>query len=200
MRSNLFFIMLNKIVLDLETQKEFSEVGGRSKPRLLKVSVVGVYLYLEDKYSIFEERELQKLGELLAAADQIIGFNIRQFDLRVLQPYMDFALEKIPCLDLLEEVEKALGHRVGLDAVASATLGAGKSGTGLNAIRLWKAGQIEELKKYCLKDVELTRNIYEYGRQHGKLLYRDFFETRELPVAFLEPLPRKNVVRQTSLF
>lgn len=192
--------MLNKIVLDLETQKEFAEVGGRGKPHLLKVALVGVYSYVTDKYETYEERRLHKLGELLASADQLIGYNIRQFDLEVLRPHLNFPVEQIPVLDLLEEVEKALGHRVSLDAVAQATLGSGKTGTGLAAIRLWKTGQIDELKKYCLRDVEITRQIYEYGQKHGKLLYKDFFEVRELPVVFPEPEPRTNVVRQTSLF
>jgi len=192
--------MLNKIVLDLETQKEFAEVGGRGKPHLLKVSVAGIYSYVNNRYSTFEERELHGLGELLAAADLVIGYNIRQFDYAVLQPYMNFSLQEVPTLDILEIIEKVLGHRIGLDAVASETLGSKKSGTGLNAVRLWRTGQLEDLKKYCLTDVQLTREIYDYGQKYGKLLYRDFFETRELPVSFIEPAPKKIMSRQSSLF
>lgn len=192
--------MLNKIVLDLETQKEFAEVGGRGKPHLLKVSVAGVYSYRDGKYQIFEERELHRLGELISAADQLIGYNIRYFDLQVLKPYLNFAFEKIPVLDMLEEVDKALGHRISLEAIAQATLGTGKIGTGLNAVRLWRAGQLDELRKYCLRDVEITKDVYEYGKKHGKLLYRDFFETRSLTVLFPEAEARKDVAHQTSLF
>ncbi len=50
--------MLKKLVLDLETQKEFAEVGGRGKNHLLKVSVCCVYDYSQDKYFTFEEHEL----------------------------------------------------------------------------------------------------------------------------------------------
>lgn len=192
--------MTNKIVLDLETQREFSEVGGRNKHHLLKVSVAGIYSFADDQYRIFEERELHKLGELLAAADQVIGFNILQFDYAVLAPYVNFSLEKIPSLDILVELEKILGHRISLEAVAQATLGTGKSGSGMEALRLWKAGQLEDLKKYCLDDVKLTKEVYEYGQKYGKLLYQDFFETREIPVSFPEPQIRQNVVKQTSLF
>lgn len=192
--------MLNKIVLDLETQKDFAEVGGRGKPHLLKVSIVGVYSSAEDKYFCFTEKELHKLGEMLAGADQIIGFNNKQFDHEVLQPYLNFSLADIPALDILEEIEKILGHRIGLDTIALATLGSGKTGSGLRAIELWKTGQMEELKRYCLNDVKLTKDIYDYGQKYGKLLYRDFFETREIPVKFPEPLPRINILKQTSLF
>lgn len=192
--------MTNKIVLDLETQKDFSEVGGRSGYKNLRVSVCGVYSYPEDKYYCFGERELAKLGEMLQVADQVIGYNIRQFDYEVLQPYLNFSLETIPTLDILAEIESVLGHRIRLEAIAQATLGVGKTGTGRAAIDLWKHGRLEELKSYCLNDVKLTREVYDYGQQHGKLLFQDFFETREIVVNFPEPLPRLNVVQQTSLF
>lgn len=192
--------MINKIVLDVETQKDFAEVGGRNKPHLLRVSVAGIYSYVDSKYYSFEERELYKLGEALNLADQIIGFNIRRFDYAVLQPYLNFSLQKIVTLDILEEIEKILGHRISLETVATATLGIGKTGSGVEAIRLWRGGRLEELKKYCLNDVKLTREIYEYGQKYGRLLYKDFFETREIPVNFAEAPLRANVVRQGSLF
>lgn len=190
----------NKIILDLETQKDFGEVGGRNKHHLLRVSIAGAYSYLDNQYSVFTEAELHKLGELLASADQVIGFNLLQFDYAVLRPYFNFSLEVVPTLDILVEIEKMLGHRISLESLAAATLGRGKTGTGLAAINLYKTGQLEELKKYCLNDVKLTKEIYDYGQKHGKLLYKDFFETREIPVSFVEPQRRQNIVKQTSLF
>ena len=190
----------NKIVIDLETQRDFSEVSAKNRNRHLRVSVAAIFSYQDMQYRSFEEKELAKLGELLETADQIIGYNIKQFDYEVLQPYLNFSLKDIPTLDLLEEIDKVLGHRIRLEAVAQATLGEGKSGLGRNATNLWKAGRIQELKDYCLKDVELTRNLYEYAKQNGKLLFQDFFSTREIPIIIEEPLPRSNVSRQVSLF
>src|SRR3989338_1688657 len=192
--------MLNKIVLDLETQKSFDEVGGFGKNHLLKVSVVGVYSYALNKYVCFAEDQMYKLGEMLAEADQIIGFNIKNFDFQVLQPYMNFKLSEIPYLDILEEVEKIIGHRVKLDNLAQMTLGVGKSGDGLQALKFWKLGQLEELKKYCLDDVRITKELYDYVLKYGKLAYKDYFETKEIQVKFAEPAARKPVSRQASLF
>ena len=152
----------NKLVLDLETQKSFDEVGGRDKNHLLKVSVVGVYSYPKNQYLCFTEEQMYKLGEMLSEADQIIGFNIINFDYQVLQPYINFKLADIPTLDILTEVEKLIGHRVRLDNLAQMTLGYGKSGDGLEALKLYKAGRIEELKKYCLDDVKITKELYDY--------------------------------------
>ena len=53
--------MLNKIVFDLETQKSFDEVGGRNKNHLLKVSVAVAYVYPENKFLVFEEKNVHKL-------------------------------------------------------------------------------------------------------------------------------------------
>lgn len=191
---------MNKIVLDLETQKEFAEVGGRSAHGKLRVSVCGIYSYILDQYLCFDESNLTKLGEMLQEADLVIGYNIKQFDFAVLAPYFNFSMDTVPALDLLEEIEKVLGHRIRLEAVAQATLGVGKEGTGLGAIGLWKSGRLEELKSYCLSDVKLTRELYEYGQKNRKLLFQDFFETREIAVNFPEPAPRVSVIVQSSLF
>lgn len=192
--------MLREIVLDLETQKSFDEVGGRGKNSLLKISVCGIYNYETDEYRAYEEHELGELAQILQRADRIIGYNTLGFDYQVIAPYLDFDIYKVPSLDLLVEIEKVLGHRVSLETVAQATLGAGKSGTGLQAIQFWKAGKLAELKKYCLDDVRATKKIYEYAKQHGRLKYIDFFKSKEIPVNILEAEPRGEVLLQGALF
>ncbi len=192
--------MLKKIVLDLETQKSFEEVGGRGKNHLLKISVCGIYDYASDRYQVYEEHELPKLSPILQTADQIIGFNIKDFDFEVLQPYLNFDIHQIPYLDLLQEVEKTLGHRINLDSIAQATLGSGKSGSGKEALVHFKNGRMDLLKKYCLDDVKITKQIYEYALKNHKLLYKDFFNTKETAVKIAEPIPRVGVQHQTALF
>lgn len=192
--------MLKKIVLDLETQKSFQEVGGRGKNHLLKISVCGIYDFSTDKYSIYEEYEIPKLSSLLQTADQIIGFNIKDFDFEVLQPYLNFQVSQTPYLDLLEEIEKTLGHRIKLEDVAQGTLGKGKSGTGLEAIMYYKNGRMDLLKKYCLDDVKVTKQIYDYALKNQKVLYRDFFKTKEIALKISEPKARVGVLHQAALF
>ena len=192
--------MLNKIVLDLETQKSFEDVGGRGKNHLLKVSVCGIYDYSREQYFIYEEHELPRLGPILQAADQIIGFNIKNFDFAVLQPYMNFDLSQVPYFDILEEIEKVIGHRVKLESVAQGTIGSGKSGNGLEALLYYKNGRMDLLKKYCLDDVRVTKEVYDYALKNQKLLYRDYFNTRELSLVCGEPQNRAGVFRQEVLF
>lgn len=191
---------LKKIVLDLETQKSFEEVGGRGKNHLLKISVCGIYDYSTDKYSIYEEKELSKLAPILQTADLIIGYNIIDFDFEVLQPYLNFDIAKVPSCDLLNEIEKVLGHRIKLESVAQGTIGSGKSGSGKEALLYFKNGRFDLLKKYCLDDVKITKQVYDYALKNQKVLYKDFFKTKEITLKLSEPLPRGGVSHQAALF
>lgn len=164
----------DKIVLDLETQKTFDEVGGQHNRDKLGVSLVGIYSYNKNKYRGFKEEEFGELLELLKNAELLIGFNSKSFDLAVLQPYYkDFDLMTIPHLDILEEIVYALGHRLKLESVAQSTLGYGKSGSGLDAIMYYRSHDWDNLIKYCLDDVKVTKELYEYGLSHGNIWYQN---------------------------
>jgi DEAD/DEAH box helicase domain-containing protein len=179
--------MGERIVLDLETQREFSEVEGR-RTDLLGVSVVGIYRYDTNQYQAFLEAELSHLATLLLEAELVIGFNINKFDLPVLAPYLPYPISQVPTLDILDELVKALGHRVSLDSVAKATLGRGKTGSGLDALKWFKEGQFDLIKQYCLEDVRITKDVYEHGKQHGRLFITSRFGPDKIavPVIFTD--------------
>ena len=178
--------MGERLVLDLETQREFSEVEGR-KPELLGVSVVGIYSYETNRYDAFLEGDLPALAPRLKEADLLIGFNIRRFDVPVLQPYLPFPAATIPLLDIMEDIVKNLGHRLSLDSLAQATLGRGKSGSGLDALKWFKEGKFDLITKYCLDDVKLTKELYDYGKQHGRLFATSRFSDEKLQIPVFWP-------------
>ena len=179
--------MGDTLVLDLETQREFNEVDGR-KPELLGVSVVGVYSYAQDAYESYREAQLKsELAPRLQSAELIIGFNIRRFDLPVLQPYLPFSVTTLPVLDIMEEIVKNLGHRVSLASLAHATLGRGKSGSGLDALRWFREGKFDLIIKYCLDDVKLTKEVYEYGKANGRLFATSRFSNDKLHIPVFWP-------------
>ena len=191
------------IVLDLETQKGFNEVD-RSNLHLLKVSVVGIYDSYDDAYHCYEEKEFIQLEERLKLAELIVGFNIIGFDMKVLAPYLLTDTRKFRVLDLLDQIYKIRGHRVSLQSLAQGTFKDSKSGSGWNAIQLYKDGRMDELKKYCLDDVRLTKQIYDYGNEHKKVFYfsnRDF-SVHEIPVDWGDAVPQPEATESfpTSLF
>ncbi len=161
----------NIVVFDIETKDAFSDVGGRDGLEKLQISVLGAYDYATEEFLTYEEPELPRFAERLQRAPLLVGFNSRRFDTPILQKYIPFDLRRIPQLDIMEELQKVLGHRVSLDSVAKATLGMGKSGSGLEAIRLWRERKIAELKRYCLDDVRITRDVFEYGAKNGEIFY-----------------------------
>lgn len=179
------------LVLDLETQKSFKEVG-KSKLEKLKISCVGIYDYLTDQFTAYEEKEMMKLEARLREAELLIGFNIRRFDMAVLAPYLFMPVTHIPVLDLLDDVETFRGHRASLDSIAGPTLKQHKIGNGADALILYKEGKMDELKRYCLEDVRLTKEIYEYGCQEGKVFFTSTwdYKTYEIPVQWKETARR----------
>ena len=175
---------LHYVVFDVETQKSFKEITDRKKIHNLKISVIGLYDSSRDVYEAYEEKDIIKVDEIFRNADCIIGFNSNGFDLPILAPYLFSPVENFFSLDLLEEIQKTVGHRVTLQSIAEATLGINKTGDGLGAIDMFREGRIEDLKKYCLNDVRLTKEIYEYGCDHKKVLFvsnRDW-KSHEVPV------------------
>ncbi len=164
--------MSREVVLDIETQNSFADVGGANHDKL-KISLIGVYYYETGEYASYLEHELPNLWPRLERADRIIGYNTKGFDYLVMNAYYPGDVARFPSLDLLEEISKTLGFRVKLDDVASATLGYGKSGHGLQAIEFFRKGELDKLRDYCLMDVKVTKEVYEYGREHGEVFYHD---------------------------
>jgi len=186
------------IVYDIETKESFADIGGRD-PKKLHISMLGAFSYLENKMLSYTEDELPAFWRRLEHCDLVIGFNNHGFDDLVCATYFP-EMPKVPSFDILGEVARNLGFRVKLDNIAQATLGTGKSGDGLKAIKLYAEGKIEELRAYCLDDVRLTKEIYDYGRNYGKLLYADLQGEKEVFVDFNREVPRPEAALNLSLF
>ena len=173
------------IFFDLETQKSAEEVRGWENRRLMRVSVAVTYNLRKGRFDVFTEDKIGELLQELLTADLIIGFNIKRFDYAVLSRYTRFDLGKVPTLDILEVVRKHLGFRLSLDHLSHITLGYGKTGTGLDALRWFREGRMDKVIQYCKYDVKIVKELYEYGKEHGYLLFKDRSErTLRIPVSW----------------
>jgi DEAD/DEAH box helicase domain-containing protein len=133
------------VVFDLETQRSFAEVGGRSQFHRLGVSVGVAYRYDRDEFLVVTEDRVAELIDLLLEATLVVGYNIRGFDYEVLRAYSDEDLQKLPTLDLMFDLEQRLGFRPKLDSVVSATLGEGKIADGIQALEWWQLGEVDKI-------------------------------------------------------
>src|SRR5213080_4628937 len=112
------------VYFDLETQRTANDAGGWDKKRDMGMSVGVTYSTKLGEYRIYPEKQVDALIDQLIRADLVVGFNVINFDYEVLMGYTILDLpHQCRTLDMLVDIEKALGHRLGLDTVASASLG-----------------------------------------------------------------------------
>lgn len=193
---------MRHVFFDVETKKTFDEVGGYF-PAKLEPSFIGVCV--RDGFNgpgtmmEFYEQDLAKLWPVFESADLIIGFNSIGFDMEVLRPLYPGNVDDLPHLDLMARFKEATGHRIALDSIAKETLGKGKIGHGLDAIKYYREGKLQELAKYCLMDVEITRDIYDWGRTKGNLKFKNKWNRLiESPIDF-SFTPKKVLGTQMTL-
>ena len=193
---------MKKVVFDIETKNIFQDVGSRN-PEDLDISVVGLYDYETNRYESFVEEEFEKMWPYFQKAELLISFNGLYFDIPLLNKYYKKAglgdLNKIRSLDLFKEVKQTNGRWLKLDKIAEGTFGMKKSGSGLDAIVWWRNGEIDKIRKYCLEDVKLTKQIYDYALKNKKLMFKEgpFVKEVKLDVKHWEP---EDEVKTQSLF
>lgn len=164
------------VVFDVETRLSAAEVGGWDNADKMGVSVAVLYDSSENRYFAYRQEDLGAMLQKMAAAQLVIGFNSLRFDYKALAPFTNalsspLNLARLPSLDLLQKVYERLNYRVSLDNLGRSTLGASKSADGVQALRWWKEGKLQEIAAYCRKDVELTKELYLFGLREKYLVF-----------------------------
>ena len=160
---------LGTVYLDLATRLTATEAGGWHKLGQLGVSIAVAVTSRGPQ--IFTEDKIQELARVLSRAERIVGYNLRNFDLKVLAGYAGFSTGQARVVDLLDEVERAAGRRVSLQALASATLGIRLSCNSLEMVKLWKGGKLLDVIEGCSNQVFAIKALHEHARAHGDLFY-----------------------------
>ncbi len=161
------------IYLDLETQKSAEDVGGWQNAHLMRISVLVLFDSKTEAYHVFDESSIDEAFVYLEKAALVVGFNIKGFDYKVLGAYTNGDLRVLPTFDILEDVHRRLGFRLGLDHLAKETLSRGKTADGLQALEWFRQGELEKLTKYCKQDVAVTCDLFQFGLKNGHLIYRE---------------------------
>ncbi len=189
------------LVFDIETSNFFTDPGvGWDNFAALKISVVGVYSYNENKYYCYEEHEMDKLAKLFSRAKTIVGFSMNRYDVPVLNLYFQKLkngatnLWEKERVDLLEEIEVAMKQRISLSRLAEANLGVKKEHHGSEAGVLFREGKIKELKAYCLNDVKLTKDLYDLYRTQNYFLMPDKKTGEIVRVAFAKSVASSQLI------
>jgi len=165
------------VTFDIETANWMS---GSWDPSQLDIAIVCTHDSETGEYQSFLESELTELWKILERTDMLVGYNSDHFDIPLLNKYYPGDLTRIKSLDLMKEVQIVVGRRLKLDSIAEATLGERKIASGTQSLQWWKAGEVEKVREYCLKDVEITRKLFDHALQHGAVRYRDMNQSREV--------------------
>ncbi len=170
----------NIVYFDLETQRSAGDVGGWANKAKMGMSVGVTYSTARGEYVIYSENMVDALVKELMTADLVVGFNVLSFDYEVLMAYtpMDLAYNT-RTLDMLNDVATVVGSKLGLDTLAKASLGVGKTAEGMDAVRWWRDGKYLAVAEYCCYDVKATRLVHEYGLRHRQLHYFDRNQHRQ---------------------
>lgn len=186
------------VVFDLETQNFFQEVGS-TNPVDLDISVACVYDSGTDTYTVVDVNELNLIWPILEKAEVLVGYNSNHFDIPLLNKYYPGDLTHIKSIDLLEDIRLSLGRRLRLDDVAKATIGAKKSGHGLQAVKWWREGDVASIKKYCKQDVKITKELFEYALANKKVVFKDGFRKKDIPLDITHWVPHADLAMTHSL-
>lgn len=156
------------VIIDVETKKTFRQEPDVTK---LEISVAVLYNYADKTLKHYFEHELNDLLQVLERASMVVGYNSKSFDIPSLTRYYHGNIENFKQFDILEDIREKIGKRLALNDVIYATLGKKKTGHGLQAIELYKQGKLDELAQYCKDDVDLTRQLFDYGIKFGEIYY-----------------------------
>lgn len=181
--------MSKVMALDIETGNYSYEIGGWDKHSLFEPTVVATWD--GDNGHVFSKQDIEMttaevhelhpriLGDHLQKhidnGGVILGHNIKKFDL----PVLNAALDCWTAGDLMTKAESVIDTKLliskaggkdiatSLEMLARNTLDIGKSMTSHDAPEAWRAGRYLEVAEYCLKDSQLTYDLYNYGRENG---------------------------------
>ena len=140
----------------------------------MRIAIACTYDSITEKTQVYTESDAEQLIDDLHFASLVVGFNIKDFDYEVLSLYHQGGHPQgIRTFDMMRHVYHYLGYRVSLDNLVRTTLGENKTSDGLEAVRLWKAGETEKVIEYCKNDVRITRELFKHGCQNGTILFTD---------------------------
>ena len=162
------------LIVDVETLRSARQVGGWHRVHRMGLALAVVCFLEEDRFETFLESQVLELISALRSAQLVIGFNSEAFDFRVLAGYTGADVGRlVPSLDLMSDAYQESGVRRGLQHFASETLGIGKEGDGMQSLQWVREGRLDLVESYCRRDVEVTRDLYLFGRREGFLRYRN---------------------------
>jgi DEAD/DEAH box helicase domain-containing protein len=183
--------------IDIETKNLSSEIGGWNNLHMFKVACATTWdgtngiVYIDkelkcdwdtdDSVVVKSLRQLKyDLDDHYQKGGVLLGHNINAFDLPVLRDSMDIYITRKylqnkheRCIDTSAYITKEAGKRVHLDNLCKCTLNEQKIMESVESVYKWRDGKYDEVAEYCLKDSQLTYDLWDHGRKEGFVKFYD---------------------------
>ena len=182
--------MSDILALDIETANFSHEIGGWKNTHLFEPSVVATWdgdkgtiycnksLNLDDTVKALHPRTLgEDLSDHVEKGGQVLGHNIKAFDLPVLRDALDCwtASDLMKSGSVIDTRKAALSVGkvdTSLGMLTKHTFNTNKLMNSADAPVAWREGRYDEVAKYCLSDAQLTYDLYQFGKAEGHILSR----------------------------
>ena len=163
------------VFFDLETRDLLSDphFAGMSRSQQIKALTFGMAITFDDvsqEWRTWWPPDLPALWQYLCSAEEVIGWNIVDFDIPVVQANLRRSgrtikkTEVVRPLDMFAVIRDKTDRWYSLQDVVSANLNAGKSADGKQAVKWLQAGDPQSLKlveEYCRQDVQLLISLFK---------------------------------------
>lgn len=134
------------------------------------ISVGVAHDSLTNDFKVYMDDNIHHLGMDLENADIVTGFNIKGFDIPLLEAVLGRQLQfRGMIYDILEHSRNAVGLRqfakgLKLDNHLEATFGSEgmKTAHGAEAPIMWQEKRIGELISYCIRDVSCEKRLFNH--------------------------------------
>ncbi len=168
------------LTLDVESRYLADEVGGWSKfmAGAGGISALVIHSTETGRYHCFNDTNLEDAADLInRMPSYLITYNGKSFDLPLIQAILGRPIWPAPPrhFDLYQLIKSSLREgdpkgALSLDAVCRRTIDEGKDSEGASAPLLAKEGRWLALFRYCRRDVELTRKLFQFTRETGGII------------------------------
>jgi len=166
--------MNNIISFDLQTKKSFEDVGGKKAIHKMGISVASLFYYERYQIKQFLEQDSESLIFELKNSRYIFGIGLHKFIFKLLKAYSDYDLYSLPRIDLIEYFKRKLRVKNPLEGLFLGTLGFKKKFYNETYCpKLFKSGNINEIRKISKKNVKDLHGLLHFGLKHNFVYFID---------------------------
>ena len=138
----------------------------------------------QSKYKVWYESEVNELTQHLDNFKHLVGFNNKAHHNELLDHYNPGVIEQLNAksIDMLEVIEKSIGHKTSLNNVSGPTLDVENTTDKFQATEWWIKGEKEKVEAFCRTNLIIVKQLYEYGNKFQEVCVNYYGQSKEIAI------------------